>query len=204
MIHDVAHVHDDTTQGIIAVVASNMTLYTTYMSKSETPAAFCRTFQANVATINTHGGSAGCHPQLFNDHVARLMSERGLDDECDKHGADYKKVMLDAERGSCDKYLACLFTLVVNGGRYQGLKQALDNQYLMDTLYTTYMSKSETPAAFCRTFQANVATINTHGGSAGRHPKLFNDHVARLMSERGLDDECDKHGADYKKVMVDA
>ena len=42
-------------------------------------------------------------------------------------------------------------------------------------------------------------TINTHGGSAGRHPKLFNDHVARLMSERGLDDECDKHGVDYKK-----
>ena len=60
------------------------------------------------------------------------MSKRGLDDECDKHGADYKKVMLDTERGSCDKYLACLFILVADGGRYQGLKRALDNQYLMD------------------------------------------------------------------------
>ena len=91
MICDVAHAHDDTTQGTMAIVASDMTLYTTYMSKSETPAASCRTFQANVDTINTHGGSAGRHPQLFNDHVAHLMSERGLDDECDKHGADYKK-----------------------------------------------------------------------------------------------------------------
>ena len=40
--------------------------------------------------------------------------------------------MLDAERGSCDKYLACLFILVADGDRYQGLKRALDNQYLMD------------------------------------------------------------------------
>ena len=81
MIRDVAHAHDDTTQGTMAIVASDMTLYTTYMSKSETPAAFCCTFQANVDTINTHGGSAGCHPKLFNDHVARLMSERGLDND---------------------------------------------------------------------------------------------------------------------------
>ena len=78
MICDVVHAHDDTTQGTLAIVASDMTLYTTYISKSETPAAFCRTFKANVDTINTHGGSTGRHPQLFNDHVARLMSERGL------------------------------------------------------------------------------------------------------------------------------
>ena len=95
MIRGVAHAHNDMTQGTMAIVASDMALYTTYMSKSETPAAFCRTFQANVDTINTHGWSAGRHPQLFDDHVARLMSKRGLDDECDKHRANYKRVMLD-------------------------------------------------------------------------------------------------------------
>ena len=40
--------------------------------------------------------------------------------------------MLDAERGSYEKYLACLFILVADGGRYQGLDQALDTQYLVD------------------------------------------------------------------------
>ena len=64
------------------------------------------------------------------------------------------------------------------------------------------MSKSETPADFCRTFQANVDTINTHGGSAGRHPKLFNEHVARLMSERGLDPDSDDTDG-LKKVTSD-
>ena len=70
MIRDVAHAHNDTTQCTMAIVASDMTLYTTYMSKSETPAAFCCTFQANMDTINTHGGSAGRHAKLFDEHVA--------------------------------------------------------------------------------------------------------------------------------------
>ena len=115
----------------MAIVASDMTLYTTYMSKDETPASFCRTFQANVNTINTHGGSTGRHPQLFDEHVARLMSERGLDPDSDDTD-ELIHVIIDAERGSCNESLACLFILVADGGRYQGLKQALDNQYLMD------------------------------------------------------------------------
>ena len=106
------------------------TMYTTYMSKDETPVAFRRTFQANVDTINTHGGSAGRHSKLFDEYVTRLMSERDLDPDSDADKIE--KVMKDAEDGSCDEYLACLFILVADGGRYQGLKRALDNQYLMD------------------------------------------------------------------------
>ena len=78
MIRDLAHAHDDTTQGTMAIVASDMALYTTYMSKSETPVSFNRTFQANVDTINTHGGCAGRHPELVTQHITRLMSERRL------------------------------------------------------------------------------------------------------------------------------
>ena len=105
-------------------------LYTTYMSKSETPVVFSHTFQANIDTINTHGGCAGRHPELVKEYVDRLMAERGLDHDSDVD--EIKKVSTDAERQSCDEYLACLFILVADGGRYQGLKRALDNQYLMD------------------------------------------------------------------------
>ena len=58
------------------------------------------------------------------------MSERGLDPDSDAD--EIEKVMKDAERQSCDEYLACLFILVADGGMHQGLKRALDNQYLMD------------------------------------------------------------------------
>eukprot|EP00957_Ditylum_brightwellii_P180871 13779802-Ditylum_brightwellii.AAC.2 len=68
MIRDVAHAHSNTTQGTMAIVASNMMLYTTFMSKAETPVAFSHSFQANVDAINAHGGCAGCHPKLQDEH----------------------------------------------------------------------------------------------------------------------------------------
>ena len=44
---------------------------------------------------------------------------------------ELKEVLDDAERMSCEEYLSCLFILVADEGRFQGLKCALDNQYLM-------------------------------------------------------------------------
>eukprot|EP00957_Ditylum_brightwellii_P109813 8375547-Ditylum_brightwellii.AAC.1 len=95
MICDVAHAHNDTTQGTMDIVANDMTLYTTFMSKAEMPVAFCHTFQANVDTINTHGGCAGHHPKLFDEHVEHLISECGLDDNND---TDDLKKMVDGTR----------------------------------------------------------------------------------------------------------
>eukprot|EP00957_Ditylum_brightwellii_P134487 10252767-Ditylum_brightwellii.AAC.1 len=107
-----------------------MTLYTTFMSKAKTPVAFCHTFQANVDTINVHGRCAGRHPKLLDEHVECLMSEHGLDDYSNMD--DLKKVILGAEHSACNKYLACLFILVTDRGQNQGLKQALNNQFLID------------------------------------------------------------------------
>ena len=39
--------------------------------------------------------------------------------------------------------LSCIFILVADGGRFQGLKRALDNQYLMDNdAYPTTMPQA--------------------------------------------------------------
>ena len=72
IICDAAHTRDDTTQGTMATVASDVSLYTMYMSKTEKPVDFCRTFQETVDTINTHGGCAGYHPQLVAEYGQRL------------------------------------------------------------------------------------------------------------------------------------
>ena len=77
-----------------------------------------------------HGGCAGRHPELVTEYIDRIIIERGVDANGDTD--DINRVLVDAERQSCEEYLACLFILVADGGRYQGLKRALDNQYLMD------------------------------------------------------------------------
>eukprot|EP00957_Ditylum_brightwellii_P138218 10536205-Ditylum_brightwellii.AAC.1 len=69
MICDVAHAHDDMTQSTMVIIASNMMLYMTFMSKAKMPVAFSCTFQANVDTISAHGGCAGCHPKLLDEHI---------------------------------------------------------------------------------------------------------------------------------------
>ena len=65
MIRDVAHAHDDTTQDTMAIVSSDVALYTTFMSSTDDTDDFYRTFLAMVETINVQGGSAGFHPQLY-------------------------------------------------------------------------------------------------------------------------------------------
>ena len=79
MINDSAHSQDNTTQGTMAIVESNVYLHTAYMSKTEKPVDFFCTFQATVDTINTHGGCAGHHPQLVSEYGQGLCKERGMD-----------------------------------------------------------------------------------------------------------------------------
>ena len=62
MIRDVAHAHDDTTQGTIAIVSRDVALYTTFIGSGDDTDDFYRTFLAMVETINVHGGSAGYLP----------------------------------------------------------------------------------------------------------------------------------------------
>ena len=62
MICDVAHHHDDTTQGSMALVASDLALYTTFMTSADDTEDFYGMFNAMADTINFHGGIAGYHP----------------------------------------------------------------------------------------------------------------------------------------------
>ena len=54
--------------------------------------------------------------------VTSILSEKVALDKASK----------DAKKASCEEYLGCLFILVADKSRFQGLKCALNNQYLMD------------------------------------------------------------------------
>ena len=148
----------------MAIVASDVSLYTTYMSKTENPVDFCRTFQATVDTINTHGGCARHHPQMVAEYGRRLCKERGMDPEtCDP--TELKEVMDDAEYMSCEEYLSCIFILVDDGGRFQGIKRALDNQCLMDKdAYPTTMPQA---LKLLEKYKSEVGATDHNADSSG-------------------------------------
>ena len=72
LICGVAHVHDDTTQGTMDIVSSDVALYITFTSSTDTTDYFYQTFLTMVETINDNSGSDGYHPRLFADHYAVL------------------------------------------------------------------------------------------------------------------------------------
>ena len=59
MISDVGHQHNDTTQGTMALVTSDLDLYTTFITSEDDTEEFYGTFNAMADTINVHGGSSG-------------------------------------------------------------------------------------------------------------------------------------------------
>ena len=65
----VAHQHDDTTQGTMALVTSDLSLYTTFMTSEYDTEELYGTFNAMTDTINVHDSSAGYHSQLYADHL---------------------------------------------------------------------------------------------------------------------------------------
>ena len=79
MIHYVARQHDDTTQGNMALVTSDLDLYTKFMTNEDDTEEFYGKLNAMADRINVHGGSSGYHTQLYADHLTLFFVNRDLD-----------------------------------------------------------------------------------------------------------------------------
>ena len=79
-----------------------------------------------------------------------------------------KKFQKDAKNSAYEDYLSYLFILVADSGRFQGLRRALDNQFLLDKdAYPTTMPRAlkllEKFKAECSWFQLELtSTWNPH------------------------------------------
>ena len=93
-------------------------------------------------TINVHDGSAGYHPQLYDDHLDILCVQRMLDPTTISKD-ELEKVQKYAKNSACEEYFLCLFILVSEYVRFQGLNRDLDNHFLLDNdAYPTTMPQA--------------------------------------------------------------
>jgi len=127
----VTHKHDETKQGTMALVESDLLLYLSHMKSGEDPDDFMQLFKAQVNTINAHGGQAGLHPRLVLEHYDELVelypkAEKELTPD------EVSALTTQARKESCEGYLSCLFIRVADNERYKGLKTTLDNQFLLE------------------------------------------------------------------------
>ena len=78
MIGDIAHNHDESKPGLMAIIECDLELSLRFQGKAETCNDFMAVFKARVDTINAHRGHVGCHPGHLQDTFDRITSERGL------------------------------------------------------------------------------------------------------------------------------
>ncbi|KAL7528037.1 hypothetical protein ACHAXR_005720 [Thalassiosira sp. AJA248-18] len=91
----------------MALVESDLELYTTFMTPKDDLEEFYEVFKAQVATINTHGGKAGLHPTLRQQHLKTLLDAIGVASLDEVSDPEQRKQIGDkATKLSCEEYLA--------------------------------------------------------------------------------------------------
>ena len=116
MIRDMAHQNDDTTQGTMALVTSDLALYITFMTSEDGTEEFNGTFNDMADTIYVHDKRDRYHPQLYADHLTLLFVEKYLNQTTISKDK-LEKVKKDAKKSAFEEYLSCLFILVAAYGR---------------------------------------------------------------------------------------
>jgi hypothetical protein len=82
-----------------------------------------------------HGGRAGFHPKLEQQHLDALFVQEKVKDMAALLAQDAdeaEKLLKKATTSACKEYLACLYLRMSDNVRYEGLKTALNNAFLLD------------------------------------------------------------------------
>ena len=65
LIRAPAHQHDEVKQGMVSFVEMDFNLYLGYQPNGQDISTFYKLFKARCDVINTYGGQAGFHPQIY-------------------------------------------------------------------------------------------------------------------------------------------
>ena len=115
MIRAVCLKHDETKQGIMSAVNSDIHFYTFRQGKDMSCDEYLKLFQAQVDTINAHGGRAGFHWGTYLEKVHVILAR-------DRLGEHPGRELMEKAKEDADQT------------RYGGLKTALDNQCLLSNI----------------------------------------------------------------------
>ena len=84
--------------------------------------------------INANGEMTGWHPKLFKIHQEATMAnqEEAITQKDNPAAAEERfRIEKEASESACAEYLACLFLLLADDGRFKTLKKTLNNNFLL-------------------------------------------------------------------------
>ena len=138
MIRDITHNKKEQKESVLTIVESDAKLFMIVQERGQDLDDYYKVFKAQVNTINAHGGNAGHHLVVYMLHLtAQLKSKKIKNDAYVAMSEDDKKpLQAEAMKTSKGVYLACLFLLMADEDRYDGVKATLDDNYLLGSMGT--------------------------------------------------------------------
>ena len=136
IIRDIAHDHDESKLGLMAIIEYDMELYLGFQGKTKDCDDYMAVFKARVDTINAHKGLAGKHPGHVREKIDRVSLEKGLTKSAIKsfNDAELKALNQEVQEIACKEYLAVLFIKQADKVWYGELKTTLANGHLHPNL----------------------------------------------------------------------
>ena len=98
-------------------------LYTIWKRRQVTNNEYLKHFDSKVTILETFGGELPNHPLL----AKKNLIEAGVNNPNYASESEQKR----AEKASVEDYLACLMPIGADNGRYQSLKNNLENSMLL-------------------------------------------------------------------------
>ena len=77
MIRDITHNKKERKESVMAIVESDLELYTIAQDPGESLDEYYKVFLAQGDTIDAHGGNAGYHPVIYTAHMRLRYRRRG-------------------------------------------------------------------------------------------------------------------------------
>ena len=90
LIRDLSQNKTSDTQGTMALVENDLTMFRTAQTADQTIENYLAEFQANREAIIAHGGNPGYHPKICKAHLAKKRAEEGMDEGLDWTLAAYE------------------------------------------------------------------------------------------------------------------
>ena len=105
---------------------------TTAQKSSETTEEYFDIFKAQRNTVNAHDGRSGYYEGMFKKAMIKIVDEKNKTKAKVDRDPFLKKYIEEAAlTASSEEFLACLFILLADNGRYKGLNIELVNDFTM-------------------------------------------------------------------------
>ena len=132
MIFYITHNIKESKQGIMSIVECAVEMNITAQKSSETIEEYFDIFEARRNTVKTHNGRAGYHYRMFKKALIKIIDERNKTTyKVDGYPVLKKEFKEASMIASSEKFLACLFILLADNGRYKGIKIKLEKDFTM-------------------------------------------------------------------------